>query len=347
MPCARSPPGGQLFERATEHRCAISAARSRRRTQAAAQEIDARRSTEERARRCRWRSTSRRRPRCRSSPRSSGRWSSPLATAGIVIVFVIFMLLKRDDLRDRVIRLAGSRDLPRTTQALDDAARRVGRYLLMQLVVNTTYAIPIGIGLWLIGIPNPVLWATALRDDALRPLYRPDRRGVLSAGARHRRRSGLDDAAPDRRALHRRRARQQQLHGAVALRREHRPLADRDHRLGGLLDLALGTGRPAPFDAAHRLPRRARPARAAVRLPRRAARRRAGAFAAGASLPAAPRRRSRTRRRSARRNSCASTPSTTSTTRSRSPRSRSRRTTARRCTFRTSSGRASPKAPCC
>ena len=67
---------------------------------------------------------------------------SPLATAGIVIVFVIFMLLKREDLRDRLIRLAGSRDLPRTTQALDDAARRVGRYLLMQLVVNTTYAHP-------------------------------------------------------------------------------------------------------------------------------------------------------------------------------------------------------------
>jgi len=83
---------------------------------------------------------------------------SPLATAGIVIVFVIFMLLKREDLRDRFIRLAGPRDLPRTTQALDDAARRVGKYLLMQLVVNVTYAFPIGIGLWLIGIPNPILW---------------------------------------------------------------------------------------------------------------------------------------------------------------------------------------------
>jgi predicted PurR-regulated permease PerM len=83
---------------------------------------------------------------------------SPLATAGIVIVFVIFMLLEREDLRDRFIRLAGWRDLPRTTQAINDAGRRVGRYLLMQLVVNTTYAIPIGIGLWLIGLPNPILW---------------------------------------------------------------------------------------------------------------------------------------------------------------------------------------------
>jgi predicted PurR-regulated permease PerM len=82
----------------------------------------------------------------------------PLATAGIVIVFVIFMLLKREDLRDRLIRLLGPRDLPRTTEALDDAAQRVGHYLLMQLLVNITYGIPIGVGLWLIGVPNPILW---------------------------------------------------------------------------------------------------------------------------------------------------------------------------------------------
>jgi predicted PurR-regulated permease PerM len=91
---------------------------------------------------------------------------SPLATAGIVIVFVIFMLLKREDLRDRVLRLFGSRDLSRTTEALDDAAHRVGHYLLMQLVVNVTYGIPIALGFWLIGLPNPVLWgmlATVLR----------------------------------------------------------------------------------------------------------------------------------------------------------------------------------------
>ena len=90
----------------------------------------------------------------------------PLATFGIVIVFVIFMLLKREDLRNRVIRLVGSRDLSRTTSAIDDAAQRVGQYLLMQLVVNVTYGVPIGIGLWLIGVPNPVLWgmlATVLR----------------------------------------------------------------------------------------------------------------------------------------------------------------------------------------
>lgn len=91
---------------------------------------------------------------------------APLATAGMVLVFTIFMLLQREDLRDRLIRLVGSGDLSRTTEAMNDAANRVSRYLLMQVVVNVTYGIPIGIGLALIGVPNPILWgmlATVLR----------------------------------------------------------------------------------------------------------------------------------------------------------------------------------------
>jgi predicted PurR-regulated permease PerM len=82
----------------------------------------------------------------------------PLATTGIVIVFVVFFLLQREDLRDRFIRLAGAHDLQKTTKALDDAAQRLSRYLLMQLAINATFGILIGTGLWLIGIPNPVLW---------------------------------------------------------------------------------------------------------------------------------------------------------------------------------------------
>jgi predicted PurR-regulated permease PerM len=90
----------------------------------------------------------------------------PLATIGIVIVFVIFMLLRREDLRDRFIKLVGASDIHRTTTALHDAGKRVGQYLLMQLVINVCFGVPIGIGLWLIGIPNPMLWgllAIALR----------------------------------------------------------------------------------------------------------------------------------------------------------------------------------------
>src|SRR5580693_3909915 len=82
----------------------------------------------------------------------------PLATTGIIIIFVIFILLQREDLRNRLIRLAGSRDLQRTTAALDDAAARLSRLFLIQLLLNGTFGVVIGVGLWLIGIPSAILW---------------------------------------------------------------------------------------------------------------------------------------------------------------------------------------------
>lgn len=81
----------------------------------------------------------------------------PITTVGIVIVFVLFFLLQREDLRDRFIRLAGSHDLRRTTAALDDAAHRLSRYLLVQSAINASFGLVIGVGLWLIGVPNPIL----------------------------------------------------------------------------------------------------------------------------------------------------------------------------------------------
>jgi predicted PurR-regulated permease PerM len=90
----------------------------------------------------------------------------PLATTGIIIIFVIFILLQREDLRNRLIRLAGSYDLQRTTAALDDAAGRLSRLFLTQLILNSAFGIVIGIGLWLIGTPSAILWgilATVLR----------------------------------------------------------------------------------------------------------------------------------------------------------------------------------------
>jgi predicted PurR-regulated permease PerM len=90
----------------------------------------------------------------------------PLMTTGIIIVFVIFFLVQREDLRDRLIRLAGSTDLHRTTMAIDDAAHRLSRYLLAQTALNAAFGITIGVGLAFIGVPNPVLWgilAAALR----------------------------------------------------------------------------------------------------------------------------------------------------------------------------------------
>ena len=84
---------------------------------------------------------------------------APIATAGVVIVLVIFMLIGREDLRDRFIGLVGTSRLNVTTQALDDAGLRISRYLLMQFLVNVTYGVPIGVGLYLIGVPNALLWA--------------------------------------------------------------------------------------------------------------------------------------------------------------------------------------------
>ncbi|MEO8544770.1 MAG: AI-2E family transporter [Burkholderiaceae bacterium] len=82
----------------------------------------------------------------------------PIATLGLIIVFLVFMLLEKEELRDRMIRLFGDRDMSMTTQAMTEAASRVSRYLLMQLMVNLTYGIPVGLGLYLIGVPNALLW---------------------------------------------------------------------------------------------------------------------------------------------------------------------------------------------
>jgi hypothetical protein len=82
----------------------------------------------------------------------------PLAAAGLVVVFVIMILLEREDLRDRFLRLAGRGDLHRTTEAMNEAAERISRYLLSQLVVNLSCGVPIGFGLAVIGIPNAALW---------------------------------------------------------------------------------------------------------------------------------------------------------------------------------------------
>jgi predicted PurR-regulated permease PerM len=82
----------------------------------------------------------------------------PLATTGLVVIFVIFFLMQRRDLRDRLIRVAGSRDLQRTTEALNDAAHRLSRYFLAQTALNVVFGIIVATGLGLIGVPNPVLW---------------------------------------------------------------------------------------------------------------------------------------------------------------------------------------------
>jgi predicted PurR-regulated permease PerM/CheY-like chemotaxis protein len=90
----------------------------------------------------------------------------PLGTAGLVIVFVVFMLLEREDLRDRVIRLVSRGKYLVTTRALNDGADRISRYMFAQTIVNGTYGLSVAVGLWLIGLalgrgtpfPSFALW---------------------------------------------------------------------------------------------------------------------------------------------------------------------------------------------
>ncbi len=90
----------------------------------------------------------------------------PIGAAGIVIVLVIAILFQREEMRDRLIQLVSHGKISLANEAFDDASRRVSGYLWMQLVVNATYGIPIGIGLYIIGVPSAFLWgliATILR----------------------------------------------------------------------------------------------------------------------------------------------------------------------------------------
>ena len=83
---------------------------------------------------------------------------SPLVTSGIVVIFVIFILAQRQDLRNRLVQLAGSRDIQRTTAAFDDAAQRLSRLFLTQVALNAGFGLIVGAGLWIIGVPSAPLW---------------------------------------------------------------------------------------------------------------------------------------------------------------------------------------------
>ena len=87
-----------------------------------------------------------------------GPLEGPSETAAIVIVFTAFMLIKREDLRNRLLRLGGQGHLTVMTQALDDASCRLSRYLLLQFLVNTGFGIVFGVGLYFMGIPHALLW---------------------------------------------------------------------------------------------------------------------------------------------------------------------------------------------
>lgn len=88
------------------------------------------------------------------------RFVRPLGITGIVLIFSVFLLIERQDVRNRLLRLVGLGQLNVMTQALDDAGQRVSRYLLLQFAVNAGFGLTIGIGLYFIGLPYAALWGT-------------------------------------------------------------------------------------------------------------------------------------------------------------------------------------------
>ena len=103
----------------------------------------------------------------------------PLSTAALVAAMVIFMLLERRDLRDRLIGLIGHGQLATTTKAIDEAGSRVSRQLLMQSLVSLLYGIAVFVGLYFLRVPYPLVWATLGAALRFIPYVGP----VLAAGA--------------------------------------------------------------------------------------------------------------------------------------------------------------------
>jgi hypothetical protein len=81
-----------------------------------------------------------------------------LAQLGMALVLAIFMLLKREDLRNRIIRLGGDDRITHTTRAVDEASQRISRFLRSQAIVNSAYGVAFGLGLYLLGMKHAPLW---------------------------------------------------------------------------------------------------------------------------------------------------------------------------------------------
>ena len=190
----------------------------------------------------------------------------PLGTAGLVLVTVIFMLLERRDLRDRLIGLFGHGRLAITTKAIDEAGARVSRQLLMQSLVNLVYGIAAGVGLYFLGVPYPLLWASLGCGAQVHPVRRARARCRRAdprqpCGARRVDRTTRGVCVVCRAgALHQSRAR----NGALC--RGRRRVTGGPADVGRVLDMAMGAARPAHGHTADRLPRRARQARSRSRV---------------------------------------------------------------------------------
>ena len=112
-------------------------------------------------------------------PSAIGPMVERFASAGLVIVLVIFMLIQREDLRNRLIRLVGYGRLTVTTRALEEAGQRISRYLLMQTIINSSFGLAVGFALYLIGVPYAIFWGFFAAVLRFIPYVGPFAAGIL------------------------------------------------------------------------------------------------------------------------------------------------------------------------
>ena len=183
-----------------------------------------------------------------------GPLAGPVETTAIVVIFTAFMLIKREDLRNRMIRLGGQGQLTVMTQALNDASRRLSRYLLLQFLVNAGYGTLFGVGLYFVGsasravVGNPGGLAS---PDTVRWNFN---RRCVPHGDGIGRVSGMEPRSADFRLVLGSRTDHCEYDRALAIRRAHRNLSARYPGRGRFLVDAVGTCGADPVDPPHGVP---------------------------------------------------------------------------------------------
>ena len=173
----------------------------------------------------------------------------PLTTTGIVVIFVIFILIQRQDLRNRLVRLAGAQDLQRTTAALDDAGQRLSRLFLTQLPKCSLWRRDRSCFM-VYRCPKRTAVGHAGDDHAFCAVYRRNDLRDFSLGSGGGRRSGLDNGSYDCITLSDYRNNRRAGNRATRLRPKHRAFPGGRYHVRNLLDLALGADRPDPRNSA-------------------------------------------------------------------------------------------------
>ncbi len=167
-----------------------------------------------------------------------------------MFVVAVFALLQREDLRDRLIRLVGSDDLHRTTLAIDDGGRRLSKYFITQLSINSAFGLVIGVCLFFIGVPNPILWGILSALLRFVPYVGSFIAAVLPLGLAAAVEPGLVHGAVDGRTLPRGGGHHRPGDRTAGVRPQHRAVAVLRRRRRHLLVLAVGADRADPLDPA-------------------------------------------------------------------------------------------------